>query len=197
MNRYLLILLFYALFIDVFSQSSNFNIEANYPFPMGENFIGKNYDGFADVGIEYQCKNFQTVILGASINASLLNYNFKIQDEFADLYNYKVRAYVIQPRIKAGYNIRSLENFHPSIGLGYSIIFFNISGPDPLDFSNESETDTQSGININLAGAYDLSERIYFKVQYDFVKLGKDNDIPDTPYNTNIHLLKVGLGFRL
>lgn len=197
MIRNFLILLICALSINAFSQNSNFSIEANYPFPMGENFIGKNYDGFADVGIEYQFKNYQTVILGASFNTSLLNYNFKIQDEFADLYDYKVKAYVIQPRIKAGLDIPSIEKFHPSMGLGYSIIFFNISGPDPLDFSNESETDTQSGININLAGAYDLSEKIFFKFQYDFVKLGNDNDIPDTPYNSNIHLLKVGLGLRL
>jgi len=197
MNRYFLILLICALSINAFSQSSNYSIEVNYPLPMGENFIGENYDGFADVGIECKFTNVKTMTLGASINASLLNYDFKIQDEFADLYDYKVKAYIIQPRIMAGLDIPSLENFHPSIGLGYSIIIFNISGPDPLDFSNESENDTQSGINVNLAAAYDVSKKIFFKVQYDFIKLGKDNVIPDTPYNTNIHLLKVGLGLRL
>ena len=197
MKQKLLYILILITSIHTFSQETKLTIEANYPFPMGENFIGKNYDGFADIGIEYQFKNFQMVILGASFNASLLNYDFKIQDELAKLYDYKVKAYVIQPRIMVGFDIPSLEKFHPSMGLGYSFIIFNVSGPDPLDFSNESETDTQSGFNVNIAAAYDFTEKIFFKVQYDFVKLSSNNDIPKTPFNTNVHLAKVGLGFRL
>ena len=54
---------------------------------------------------------------------------------------------------------------------------------------------TESGVNLNLSLSYDITENFFLNAQYDFVKIGVDNDIPDTKYNTNI--LKIGLGLRL
>jgi len=193
--------LFYTLLlltaIHTFSQETKFSIEANYPFTMGENFIGNNYKGVADAGIKYRFTDVKLVNLGLSINGSLLNYNFKVQDDFSEPFDYKVNAYFIQPRIFAELIITSIEEFHPSASLGYSFILFNVTGPDPLDFSNETAKDSQDGINLNVALAYDLTEKIFIQLQYDFIKLGTSNDIPNTTYNTNVDLVKIGLGFRI
>lgn len=193
--------LFYTLLlltaIHTFSQETKFSIEANYPFTMGENFIGNNYKGVADAGIKYRFTDVKLVNLGLSINGSLLKYNFKVQDDFSEPFDYKVNAYFIQPRIFAELIITSIEEFHPSASLGYSFILFNVTGPDPLDFSNETAKDSQDGINLNVALAYDLTEKIFIQLQYDFIKLGTSNDIPNTTYNTNVDLVKIGLGFRI
>ncbi len=193
--------LFYTLLlitsIHTFSQATKFTIEANYPFTMGENFIGNNYEGIADAGFKYRFTDAKLVNLGLSVNGSLLNYNFKVQDDFAEQFNYKVNAYFIQPRILAELTIASIEKLHPSASLGYSFILFSVVGPDPLDFSNETAKDSQSGINLNVAVAYDLTEKIFIQLQYDFIKLGTANDIPNTAYNTNVDLVKIGLGFRI
>ena len=90
-----------------------------------------------------------------------------------------------------------MEKFHPSAGLGYSFIIFNVSGPDPLDFSNETANDTQNGVNLNVSAGYDLTAKIFIQLQYDFIKLGTANDIPHNPFNTNVNLVKIGLGFRI
>ena len=193
--------LFYTLLllitIHTFSQETKFSIEANYPFTMGENFIGNNYKGIADAGIKYRFTDVKLVNLGLSINGSLLNYSFKIQDDFSEPFDYKVNAYFIQPRIFAELIITSIKEFHSSASLGYSFILFNVAGPDPLDFSNETAKDSQDGINLNVALAYDLTEKIFIQLQYDFIKLSTSNDIPNTTYNTNVDLVKIGLGFRI
>jgi len=163
---------------------------------MGENFIGKNYNGFADIGLTYKFTQRPLMDYGISFNTSLLNYNFDLQDDLDQLYNYKVNAYVFQPRLYASFFIASLEKFHPSVGLGYSFIVFKVSGLDPLDFGNENASDNQNGININLGAAYDLSERIFIKAQYDFIKPNIGNSISNKPFNTNMHLMKIGLGIR-
>lgn len=56
---------------------------------------------------------------------------------------------------------------------------------------------TESGVNLNLSLSYDNTEKFFLHAQYDFVKIGVDNDIPDTKYNTNINIFKFGLGLRL
>jgi len=164
---------------------------------MGENFIGKNYNGFADIGIAYKIAQRPLMDYGISFNTSLLNYNFDLQDDLEQLYKYKVNAYMFQPRLYATFFIASQEKFHPTIGLGYSFIVFKVSGLDPLDFGNENASDNQNGININLGAAYDLSESIFIKAQYDFIKPNIANNISNKPYTTNIHLMKIGLGIRL
>ena len=187
----------FIISINTFSQETKLTIEANYPLTAGENFIGKNYKGIADAGVKYRFSNSNLINLGTSINGSLLKYSFKVQDEFADPFDYRVNAYVIQPRIFAEITIASMEKFHPSAGLGYSFIIFNVSGPDPLDFSNETANDTQNGVNLNVSAGYDLTAKIFIQLQYDFIKLGTANDIPHNPFNTNVNLVKIGLGFRI
>jgi len=193
----LFFILILSITINAFSQKgTKYSIEINYPLPTGENFFGKNYNGFADIGITYTFTQKPLMDFGISFNTSLLNYNFDLQDNQDQLYNYKVNAYVLQPRIYAIFFIATLEKLHPSAGLGYSFIVYKVAGLDPLDFGNENATENQNGINVNLGAAYDLSESIFIKAQYDYIKPNIGNGISNKPYNTNIHLMKIGLGIR-
>ncbi len=53
-------------------------------------------------------------------------------------------------------------------------------------------------IDNNFLGGvtYDISTTIFIQVQYDFTKLNID-EVPDIKFNTNVNLLKIGVGFKL
>jgi opacity protein-like surface antigen len=93
-------------------------------------------------------------------------------------------------------DLESIDKFHPSVGLGYTIMVFDASGiNNGLDVSDAN--DTQSGFNFNFGLAYGITEKLFVQVQYDFIKLGVDNDASDMKFNTNVNILKIGLGYRL
>ncbi|MEM9650162.1 MAG: outer membrane beta-barrel protein, partial [Bacteroidota bacterium] len=82
------------------------------------------------------------------------------------------------------------------IGLGYTFMRFDASGThNGVDVSDLDET--RSGININLGLAYDINEKLSIQVQYDFVRLGVNDEVLDSAFNKNVTILKIGLGYRL
>ena len=84
----------------------------------------------------------------------------------------------------------------PRIGLGYSTLNFNLNNP-PLDVSDEFEdSTTESGFNINLGVAFFFTPKFFGQIQYDFVKLSVNSEIPDSAYNENVNILKIGVGYR-
>jgi len=191
MKQNLLLTLLLIFSIKSFSQESNFSLELNYPIPIDKNFIGENYDGIIDIGADYRIANLNPVNFGISLNGGVLVNNSNQNNGFQ---NFKVTSYVIQPRIFAELDL--INKFHPSVGLGYTIMVFNASGiNNGFDVSDTS--DTQSGFNFNFGLAYDITEKLFVQAQYDFIKLGVDNEIPDTKFNTNVNILKIGLGYRL
>lgn len=190
-------LLFALLFIfslKSFSQDSKLSLEASYPIPSGDNFISKNYKGIVDIGAKYRFVQKSIFNLGASINGDVLvnntNKNKGIQD-------FVVRAYLIQSRVFTDMKIESIPMLHPFVGVGYTFIIFKGTGTNNgLDLSNE-ESIKQNGFNANLGIAYDISSTLFATVQYDYIKLNVQNNVPNTPYNTNVNLLKIGIGVRL
>ncbi len=80
-------------------------------------------------------------------------------------------------------NLKSIIKFHPSVDIGYTIMLFDISGTNISDSSN-----TQHGFNLNFGIAYDIFKNIFAQVQ---------DNVPDIKFNTNINILKIGLGYRL
>lgn len=173
-----------------FSQYSNFSFELNYPMMLDNNFIGENYNGLLDLGIDYTFTNSNPVNFGISINGGALqnNSNKNVGNSF------KVTCYTIKPRLFAAMNPLYYNGFSPSIGLGYSVFIFDISGSN--DYSDEP-SDSQNGFNLNLGFGYDFSDRFFAQVQYDFVNLGVQEDVPDVKYNKHVNILKIGLGYRL
>ncbi|WP_142785266.1 hypothetical protein [Changchengzhania lutea] len=90
-----------------------------------------------------------------------------------------------------------MNKFHSSLGLGYTFMTFKASGIDSSNPDTSSSSQAESGINLNLAMVYGISDKLFAQVQYDFIKIGVDNKVPDITYNTNINILKIGLGYRL
>ncbi len=73
---------------------------------------------------------------------------------------------------------------------------FDASGTNNgFDVSGLSKTD--SGINANFGVAYDITTKIFIGIQYDYVKLNVAEETLNTTFNTNVNLLKIGLGFRI
>lgn len=193
MKQKLVLVLLLIFTIKSFSQDSKFSIEANDPIAVGDNFLGKIYDGIIDIGAKYRFSDFKIVTLGASINGGFLK-NSKTNTTNA----FDVNVYPIQPRVFAEFNILKLSKFHPQIGLGYSFLIFrakpNLVSPSYLATDLDI---TKKGMNLNLGLSYDITDQFFLQAQYDFIKVKADHGIADTKYNTNISLLKFGLGFRI
>ncbi len=192
MKKSLLFALILFLTIKSFSQDSKFSIELNYPIPIDNNFIGEDFFGIIDLGLDYRFINLNPVNIGISFNGGVLVNN---SNQNSGLQDFKVTSYMFQPRLFGELDFESLNKLHPSVGIGYTIMIFDASGSNN-GFDVSDKTDTQSGFNFNLGLKYDVTERLFAQIQYDFVKLGVDNDIPNIKFNTNVNILKIGLGYR-
>jgi opacity protein-like surface antigen len=193
MKQTFLLVLILIFTIKSFSQDSKISLELHYPIPMDENFIGKNYTGILDLGAKFRFVDLNPINIGTSLNSGVLVNNSNPNNGFQD---FKVTSYVIQPRIFSELDLDTVKKLHPAIGIGYTFIIFDASGTNNgFDVSGASET--LSGFNVNFGVAYDITDQIYAQVQYDFVKIAVDKNIPDVTYNTNINILKIGLGYRL
>ncbi|MDH7448231.1 outer membrane protein [Aquimarina sp. 2201CG14-23] len=184
MKKNILCIVLLTISFKLLSQDSKISFELNYPIPLGDNFIGESYTGIIDAGVDYKFVNLSPVKIGASLNGGILINNK------SDIF--KTTAYTIQPRLFGELNIESIEKLRPSVGIGYTIMFFDVSGTDTTE-----STDTQSGFNLNFGVAYDIYKKFFVQFQYDFVKLGAQDNLPDISFNTNIHLIKVGVGYKL
>ncbi len=190
-----LLLAFLLIFsIKSFSQDSKFSVELNFIIPIDENLIGKNYNGIIDAGLKYRFANLNFINIGASLNAGM--YKNSKEDR---VQSYDVTTYIFSPRIYAEFNMKSITKLHPSLGIGYSILH---ARADLDRFNNQnnlslSSNENENGINLNLGLAYDITNKLFAQVQYDFIKINVDREIPDIKYNKNVNILKVGLGYRL
>ncbi len=182
---FLLILLFST---QLFSQNSRFSLEANFPIATGNNFLAENFDGIIDIGAKYRFLNTGIFTIGASLNGGILQNN--------TLQNIGVNsnAYTIQPKFYAELNL-PITKLHPFIELGYSFLIIDVSVANGLNNFNDS--DTQNGINANIGFAYDVFKTLFVQIQYDFIRLNADNNIPDTSFNNNLNIVKIGVGLRL
>ena len=196
MKQSLLFLFCYIIALTAFAQNSKFTLEAAYPLPVDDNFIGRNYKGIIDVGAKYRFSELPPFNLGFGLNGSILNNKNALlatTDVFLDI---TVTTFIIQPKVFAELDLESVPKFHPSVGLGYTFMIFNASGTDQA-FGPSDTTDAQSGLNINFGVAYDISDRFFAQVQYDFIKLNVDGGVQDIKFNTNVNIIKFGFGYRL
>jgi len=192
MKKTLLILLL-NINLALFSQESKLSIELNYPIPVGNNFIGKNYTGIIDIGGKYKIIDKDVLDFGVSLNAGLLTFNNLINNSTQ---NYKIYAYPIQPKIFCEFNIKNIKKLHPYTSLGYSFIIFKATGTNN-EFDVSDFNETQSGVNLNFGLSYDFTNKFFVNGQFDFIKLQKEKGVPNSAYNTNINLVKLGIGLRL
>ena len=194
MKQKLLLTLILIFTIKSFSQDSKLSLELSYPVPIDENFIGQNYNGIADLGLKYRFSNLELLNIGIGVNAGMYKNtkNDRVQP-------FDVTTYIFSPKIFAELKLKPLTKLHPTIGVGYSFINANstdVEGFNIENYSSISSSETESGMNLNLGIAYDITDKLFAQVQYDFIKIGVNKDVPDIKYNTNINILKIGLGYQ-
>lgn len=193
MKQNLLLTLLFILSMKSFSQDSKLSLEMHYPLTMGQNFISKNYDGIIDVGGKFRFSELKNINIGASLNGGILSNNTNDNNGNQD---FRVKSYLIQPRIFSELKIESVPKIRPFVGIGYTFMVFKATGTNN-GFDVSASNSTESGINANFGVAYDITSKIFLDLQFDYVKLNVGNEVPKTAFNTNVNLLKVGLGLRL
>ena len=200
MKKKLTAILLIAFAIKSFTQNYKFSAELNFPYPFDNNFIADNYDGIIDIGAKYRFINSKKMALGISINGSYFKSNSDLSRFYGDL---KIKSYLVQPKIFAELN---LNKFHPFLGIGYASMIFSSSVSDERiaelrgngGFRDGfSVNNTQSGIDLNAGLQYDITHRIFLQLQFDYIILSREEPIINSKYNTNVNLLKFGLGYRI
>ena len=193
MKLHLLIVIVMLTYLPTTAQFSNFSAELNYPIPVGDNFVGENYFGIVDLGLDYRFLDAGPLKIGLAMNGGILKVS-SIDDIGGD--DPTVISYVLRPKIFGELNLESISKLRPSAGIGYSFLIFDVS-----EFGGErvtpSEDETQSGFNINLGLSYYFTKRFFAQLQYDFIILDLDDEIPDSSYNKNVSIIYVGLGITI
>ncbi|MGB2761442.1 MAG: outer membrane beta-barrel protein [Maribacter stanieri] len=195
--------LVFASFI-VHAQDQKWSIEANYPLVANSN-RQNDFNGVLDLGIKYRFANLGPVILGAGFNAAYLK-NFDsftyggpgFQDQEFD---YKAKQFLFQPKIFAEVAIPGLAKLKPQIGVGYAKVIDDVYLKDGVDVQTD-DSNTDGGLNLNFGISYDLSDKFFIQVQYDFLNVHRkgentrDNQTFTYDFNEKIGLIKAGVGFR-
>lgn len=180
-----------------FGQKTKFSIEASYPLPIDNNFIGE-YKGIADFGIKYKIKNLEQFNFGVSLNSAYYTFEAtRFFPAFDENLKFNTSLYTIQPRFFCEMNLKKVTKLHPYAGIGYTFLIFKTKFSSP-EVTNPNSSNNQSGLNINLGANYDLTNRFYVNVAYDYLKiLELESNIPKSSYNTNASIVKLGVGFRI
>ncbi|MEN8897533.1 MAG: outer membrane beta-barrel protein [Nonlabens sp.] len=174
-----------------YGQKSNFSLEANFPYTFGDNFVDEGYNGAIDLGLKYRFASYDALDLGASLNVGAF---YRDDSRFDGGPDVNGSAFLFQPRVYASFKIEGYERWYPMVGLGYSLFAFNINDEN-FAGANFQENTSDDGINLNLAVAYDIAQRWFLQLQYDYVRLSA-RDVRKTPYNQNVNILKLGIGYR-
>jgi opacity protein-like surface antigen len=199
---YLRKIIFASLFLMAqfsFSQVSKFSLEANFPIPTGNSFFGKHYNGIVDIGAKYRVVDLSNINLGISVNGGYFTKNgsrFQVQNPYGEFEigeDPDVTNFTILPKIFAELDTESLPKLHPFVGVGYGFLLFNAASHS----SSPSDSETKNGLNINFGVYYLIIKNVFAQVQYDYVKLSAGEEIMDTSFNTNVSIIKFGLGIML
>lgn len=199
MTRALLFFSSLFLSLQVPAQDSKMSVELSYPLlAIDTNFLGTNFNGLIDAGFDYRFAEAQPFTFGGSLNLGILRSNGfgPLFDEDIDVF--RTTVVTIQPRVFTEFTIEALPIIHPAVGLGYTIISFDNS-IRLNQFGDPNQSTTRSGFNVNAGVMVDITNRLLAHVQYDFIQLSSPNqiEVPNTKFNKNVNILKLGLGYRL
>ena len=190
--RILFLFLLFSLFSN--AQTSKFSVEAAYPLPIDQNFLGDHFNGIGDLGLKYRIKNLQVINIGVSVNGSMYTYDDTVSFAELPVSDFKTTLYMIQPRAWAEINLKKIIKIHPFAGIGYTFLMAK------RDFDSDAYSDdstSQSGVNLNVGLSYDIFPKVYLFGSYDYTMLTELDGAPSTTYNTKASVLKLGVGVRL
>lgn len=178
----LILLSFYGM-----AQKNKFSATLSYPLTTGDNFVNENYQGTIAIGAQYRFYNVEFFNLGASIDATFLefdNENFTVQPD--------INARFIQPRL---FGEVHLGRFRGVLGAGWAFTSFRTENAlEPGQ--TETVTDNSNGFNLNVSASVDIVMGLFAIAQYDYIKISAFGSLADNDFNTNIGLIKLGLGYR-
>jgi opacity protein-like surface antigen len=173
-----------------FAQINDWALELNYPMVIDNNFVGQNFNGVLELGINYNLHE----ALNYRLNASLHNSLFKDRSEIIDVgtdFNYLL--WLIQPRLKVDFILNNMPNIQPYLGVGYSFMLPFTNGNTATFFPQDGSS--RSGFNVIVGLSFDINERLYANGGYDFVRLSPFGTV-NSAYLQNINVLKLGVGYR-
>lgn len=188
MKQKLVLVVLLILSFQGFSQDSKFRLELNYPLTIDDNIIGRNYNGIVDAGLKYRLWDLGLVNLGAGVNAGF--YKNTKEDR---LPGPDTSTFILSPKIFAEFNIPAIPKLSPYAGVGYSVLFYKVK---EYNMDDDIVVDPLDGINLNAGVSFDITKWFFVQVQYDFIRLRLEEGTPDFKYNTNVNILKAGLGVR-
>jgi hypothetical protein len=194
MKKFLFLLICCFTINNGFSQESILSFELNLPVLLGQNFYTDNYNGVFDIGATYDFIELPSTKIGTSLNLSFLRDSNIGRNSQFDL-----RLYIIEPKVNATFTNPSNQNLHFKTGIGYSLFVFDlVQNENTSDFNfNDNTTDNKGGVALNLGLIYDFNKKFYTEIQYDFVKLFVGEGLISNAYNTNLNILKIGVGIRI
>ncbi len=174
MTKTFLLSVFILLLIissQINAQTNKLSFDLNFIKPFGNNFIGENHNELGlGVGVKYNFIDISKLNIGVSENVGLIGDS--------DILTFNT-GLSMETRIL---------KFSPYIGLGYS--FFSYS----MEYVSEKSND---GPTINLGLKFHILPKLFANISYDFVKFRVKEPAVDIPYNRNIQLFNLGVGFQL
>ncbi|MEO0896779.1 MAG: hypothetical protein AAFY71_10300 [Bacteroidota bacterium] len=183
-----LLLLFSCSFLA--AQQSRASLEVNYPLTLGNNFINNFYTSYVDLGFRYRFYESSSFQVGGAFHTSFISSQRPIDFDIA-----RTRLHTLQPGIFIEFSLPGFEIFQPFLGVNYAGLFFDL---DNTPFNGLVAEDAfQSGINPNAGFLIKLSEKVFLKAQYDFIKTFLSDPLVVTPFNSQIHIIKMGVGVKL
>ena len=192
MKKNLLLILIIIYSVKLSSQNSELNLELNYPIPIDNNFFGENYNGIIDIGVGYKFFEINKFDFGISLNGGIFQTE---TDQSGGFKNFKITTYFVQPKIYGELNFESIEKLHLKFGIGYTTMIFDVAGT--FNGLVLPEQNNRNGFNLNFGLNYDITEKLFCQIQYDFIKLGAQNEASNRNYDRNINILKIGFGYKI
>lgn len=198
------VLVFATYFLH--AQDQKWSVEANYPLNVtSDNSNFGDLNGVIDLGLAYKFLELGPLQIGAGLNASF----FKNYDNFT--YgginginiesDYKAKTFLFQPKLFAEVAIPGIPKLKPKLGIGYSILLDDVYYKNDQTITFDGN-DTNGGLNLNLGLSYDLSDRFFLQVQYDYINIARKGETTingqSYPYDfkEDAGILKAGVGFR-
>ena len=194
MKKTLFILLtFYCA--TAFSQTQHFTFGINYPIPIGDNYITKNYNGVADAEIKYFPYKLKNLKMGVSAEIGLLTSNNDYMNVIGQRYPglTSLTLLMIKPGLTAE---KEFGRFVPYAGAGYTFFNFTTDGMTGNDYSQKVDINSADGLNLNLGLKYNLFKHYFVNANIDYIRLRIKGEMSNISYNRDIFLLKAGVGYR-
>lgn len=204
MKKLLLVSAFFFAVYFLQAQERQWSVEANYPLNLTNGAGVGELNGVLDIGLKYRFKYVGPVSLGVGINTSFLknhdNFTYGSGEGQAE-FDYKRKNVWIQPTIFGEMAIPGIQKLKPWLGLGYSIVAddLNYKDGDRVDHDN---TISDGGFNFNIGVSYDLTEKFFISLQYDYLNIRRkgvsdfEGQSLEYDYNEDASIIKAGVGFR-